>query len=850
MKYPSRIIFIILIFSAFFNIRSDSKVTDSSSEQTQSDFDQTADAHNKNNPGDSESWDSTSDYDDSSSSSKSSSSYLEEVIVLTKSKEKAEAELAEGETKVESISSYRAEEFKTEWNSYSTINQGEYARPYDPQISSQGEWKSVTLDSNRASAREKYQCSPEEALERERIYHLTKEKISLAPREAVQVVGALRKCECLSAETEDLVAINYLVITESKTLNDWLQKTKYEIQQIIHEGDGWIVGGSGRFVGIKSNKDVEKIHKIIDKLESNIAQWKEDKGLIYIDALCDLDCKSPKYCASKPYKANWDNKIKNEPCNRDLFKVIELCNDRKFEPVKQIRKQYYDRVSRTKDGWIIASPEYTQYLQIDHIYHKALNAHKQEVEEAQRALAHQAVKAKSVAASTNKAFANNQSIATEIQSDQILDFKIVFLKDHVPQNVAQSMENLQDEGWVCDVTFDLHDNPRFVSRSEAFCESTEKSSFIARRYELSVQGKKLLHESGIGEKAFTTCYGNQLQQAVHTELVLLVDNTAALYYQCSESQEVKEISIHIVTFAEIGSAYNKAGHIDKALPVTDFCWALLDCGIAVGEGALQGVENVANAIVHPIDTAVNLAKATATAGYYLGKVLHFVVTEDDVLADLDPEKYEKQCLERGEQLFAVADAIEHKIKTTPPREAIKELTAFGVEAWLTGKLLGATGKFFREAKSKAVEVVQKIKKGGAQKVVVVTAEGIPLEMKIAEEGSNSLFNKMEKNNPRVGTFGKAYHFSPKALEEGVKHVINDKVRITHIFEKSMHNLNHLVTKLGGQEKTIREVLIKLSGKVPYNGIFRDIEVNIADHTVHVRGRVMDGIPKIGTMFIK
>lgn len=37
---------------------------------------------------------------------------------------------------------------------------------------------------------------------------------------------------------------------------------------------------------------------------------------------------------------------------------------------------------------------------------------------------------------------------------------------------------------------------------------------------------------------------------------------------------------------------------------------------------------------------------------------------------------------------------------------------------------------------------------------------------------------------------------------------------------------------------------------PGDGIFKDIIINIHGHEVWVRGRTMDGIPKIGTMFIK
>ena len=49
---------------------------------------------------------------------------------------------------------------------------------------------------------------------------------------------------------------------------------------------------------------------------------------------------------------------------------------------------------------------------------------------------------------------------------------------------------------------------------------------------------------------------------------------------------------------------------------------------------------------------------------------------------------------------------------------------------------------------------------------------------------------------------------------------------------------------------IREILNALSGKVHFNEKFEDVIVCVAGFEVYVRGRIMNGIPKIGTFFIK
>lgn len=60
----------------------------------------------------------------------------------------------------------------------------------------------------------------------------------------------------------------------------------------------------------------------------------------------------------------------------------------------------------------------------------------------------------------------------------------------------------------------------------------------------------------------------------------------------------------------------------------------------------------------------------------------------------------------------------------------------------------------------------------------------------------------------------------------------------------------MVNKLGGQENTIRAILNAANGKLPASGVFNNIPVNVGGQTIFLRGRVVGGIPRIGTMFIK
>jgi hypothetical protein len=79
----------------------------------------------------------------------------------------------------------------------------------------------------------------------------------------------------------------------------------------------------------------------------------------------------------------------------------------------------------------------------------------------------------------------------------------------------------------------------------------------------------------------------------------------------------------------------------------------------------------------------------------------------------------------------------------------------------------------------------------------------------------------------------------------------DPNKLHHIFGKSGHGLGSLVEKFGSQEATFSAVQEATQAVVKGKGISGVFEttVSVGGHNVVVRGRVMDGIARIGTFFI-
>ena len=77
-------------------------------------------------------------------------------------------------------------------------------------------------------------------------------------------------------------------------------------------------------------------------------------------------------------------------------------------------------------------------------------------------------------------------------------------------------------------------------------------------------------------------------------------------------------------------------------------------------------------------------------------------------------------------------------------------------------------------------------------------------------------------------------------------------KANHIFGKAAHNLDPLVSAMGGEENTIRAVLNEANGSFPSSGVFNEsmVTANVAGYIVCLRGSVINGVPKLGTMFIR
>ena len=80
--------------------------------------------------------------------------------------------------------------------------------------------------------------------------------------------------------------------------------------------------------------------------------------------------------------------------------------------------------------------------------------------------------------------------------------------------------------------------------------------------------------------------------------------------------------------------------------------------------------------------------------------------------------------------------------------------------------------------------------------------------------------------------------------------MNNENDFYHIFGNTKHKLDNLVKLFGGERELLRVALDELNGKVPFDRAFEDVVILIRGQPVYLRGKIVNEIPRISTMFIK
>jgi hypothetical protein len=88
----------------------------------------------------------------------------------------------------------------------------------------------------------------------------------------------------------------------------------------------------------------------------------------------------------------------------------------------------------------------------------------------------------------------------------------------------------------------------------------------------------------------------------------------------------------------------------------------------------------------------------------------------------------------------------------------------------------------------------------------------------------------------------------KAEHDGLQKALEPN-KLNHLFAKQQHGLDGLVEHYGSQGAVVEQMYRGLSGVTPRDGLF-SVTRTIGGEAVTIDGRVVNGIPRIGTAYIR
>ncbi|MCP9492018.1 MAG: hypothetical protein MSC31_19405 [Solirubrobacteraceae bacterium MAG38_C4-C5] len=83
-------------------------------------------------------------------------------------------------------------------------------------------------------------------------------------------------------------------------------------------------------------------------------------------------------------------------------------------------------------------------------------------------------------------------------------------------------------------------------------------------------------------------------------------------------------------------------------------------------------------------------------------------------------------------------------------------------------------------------------------------------------------------------------------DAGLRAALRDPNKFGHVFNNPRHKLDPLVNELGGRDAVLREAVLAVPRS--QTGIF-EVSKQLGRHNLTVRGRVVNGVPRIGTVFV-
>ena len=253
-------------------------------------------------------------------------------------------------------------------------------------------------------------------------------------------------------------------------------------------------------------------------------------------------------------------------------------------------------------------------------------------------------------------------------------------------------------------TIQSHDYYR-QARAKAVEDTKLSSKITSCTYQLVPVAERWVKDKRIvNVDAWKVCNGLPVQQAIHSESVLILNGTATLHYS-NPSERVHAVTDSIANVIQLIHEANTRNAIRESCALTDVCWALLDYGCAIGEGVVEGAGRVCHMARHPAETITAIGQAAYNVAY--------VLCELEAIADIATYPADKQVTKETLQAYihkidAVQKALRENMSKMSGPDMVRAGVAMGTDILLTGRITAAVIPLFSLAKSRIVEIAKDV----------------------------------------------------------------------------------------------------------------------------------------------
>ncbi|MCK5633034.1 EndoU domain-containing protein, partial [bacterium] len=300
----------------------------------------------------------------------------------------------------------------------------------------------------------------------------------------------------------------------------------------------------------------------------------------------------------------------------------------------------------------------------------------------------------------------------------------------------ETVELLKDNDFS-NTAFDADGIYCFEKRESARIEAIKKvingdKDVFLQTYQLSENTIQFLKNNEQQAFWYKTCRGNFLQQVVHQEFIDAISCceqfTSNFNLSLSEHEKIKNLQNLILNISTTGCQYNQCGKIINAIRLSDVCWSLVDYGHAALQGIGEGIEDIAQLVLHPIKTVESLAHVVNLAASHLGMMIYDTCAVVGGKVFNTKVESNKNRLEQSYQtVIDLLSVAAYQVKNSSVRDLVRGGARFATTCILPGKCIKGIQKFFVSVKPQVVTFCNRLQDS---EKVVVAVEGMNVNLAI------------------------------------------------------------------------------------------------------------------------